>query len=79
MKHCICIVIALLLTGCGSNPNRAGCSYVDGTGKGNYGVPYIQGLSAEGNVKGAHIYMGDEIKKLVEITCNADVQEVKTR
>ncbi len=70
------ILIALLMSGCGHNPNRAGCSFVDGEGKGQYGMPAISGVRAEGDVKGAHIYVGDNLKG-VSITCNSGKQEVK--
>ena len=66
-----------MLSGCGHNPNRAGCSFVDGTGKGQYGLPILTGVKAEGKVKGAHVYIGNDIKKGIVITCNAKKQEVK--
>jgi len=72
------VLLAGFLIGCGSNPNRAGCSYVDGEGEGQYGIPVITGVRAEGTVKGAHIYVGDNLEG-VEVTCNENKQEVKYR
>jgi len=71
-------IYTILLSGCGSNPNRAGCSYVEGVGEGQYGIPAITGVRAEGDVKGAHIYVGDNMNG-VSVTCNAEKQEVKYR
>jgi len=60
----------ILTTSCGLNPNRAGCTYIDGNGR--YGT-FTQ--YAKGEAKGAHIYIGENVKD-VKITCNSDKQEV---
>jgi len=62
----------ILITSCGLNPNRAGCTYIDGNGR--YGT-FTQ--YAKGEARGAHIYIGENVKN-VKMTCNADTQEVKS-
>jgi hypothetical protein len=71
------IAFSFFLSGCAFlqdnevDENRAGCSFYDG--KGRYGslTQY-----ATGDAKGAHVYVGDNVKSKTKITCNADTQEV---
>jgi len=65
----IIFCLASSLVGC-ANPNRAGCHYLDG--KGRYGTFTQYG---KGDAKGAHVYIGENVKN-VKITCNANTQEV---
>ena len=64
----ICILV--VTSGCAQNPNRAGCSFIGGDGR--YGT-FTQ--YAKGDVKGVHIYIGENIEN-VSITCNANTQEI---
>jgi len=69
---------ALILAGCATaahdaDPDRAGCTYVDG--KARYGS-LTQYAKGKGN--GAHIYVGKNVQNSkLEITCNTNKQEVK--
>jgi len=73
MKNIIILLSLLILSACANNPNRAGCTYIDG--KGRYGT-FTQ--YAKGDAKGAHVYVGKNIKG-VTITCTKDEQEVKIK
>ena len=64
------ILVLALLTACANNPNRAGCTYIDGTGRFGTLTQY-----AKGKAQGAHIYIGENMKG-VEITCSAEKQEL---
>lgn len=65
-------LIVLFITGCAQNPNRAGCTYIDGSGRTGSITQY-----AKGDIKGVHIYIGKNVSG-VTITCTSEKQEVKT-
>lgn len=63
------------IVGCAKNPNRAGCTYIDGDARYGTLTQY-----AKGDAKGAHAYIGDNVKDLnIEITCDANNQTVKIK
>lgn len=73
MKQVILSCVLLFLSSCAQNPNRAGCSFIDGEGR--YGTLF---QNVKGDVNGAHIYIGENIKN-VTIICNANKQEIMVR
>ena len=81
-----CPLILLLVIGAGSggcaalssrntvNEDRAGCVYVDGKGRAGGILQY-----AKGAAKGVYVYIGKNLKGEVTVTCNANVQEIKSK
>lgn len=72
MRNIILITLFYLLVGCSTidvNPDRAGCTFIDGQGRYGTLTQYIKG-----NSKGVYVHYGNNQK--ASITCNAETQEI---
>ena len=69
------ILISVLLAGCANKevqPNRAGCTFLDGEGRYGTLLNYVKG-----DAEGVYIYLGDDLPPGTTITCNTETHEIK--